>query len=225
MTERNGTVALVVRRSLDNTYYIIRTMPDGTSTTCDLTGSFKNSAYSFRPAIAPDGSVYITANITDSFGDNYLALYQYAPDGSLKETLMKKKNTEHHSVIDISEEGDIYILDKDNDDGYNYVLYKNGEVFTVIHPEGSFNTLIALSITGGHIYIGIADNNDKKTTILRDGVVLHTLDDNSFNCRKPIQVTSSGDVYFASTYHIYKNGSMYMLATNDWSLDGFAVVE
>ncbi|MBO4476591.1 MAG: Ig domain-containing protein [Bacteroidales bacterium] len=225
MTERNGTVALVVRSSLNDTYYIIRTMPDGTSTTCNLTGSFKNSPYSFRAAIAPDGSIHITANITNSFGDYYLALYQYAPDGSLKETLMKKKNTAHHSVIDISEEGDIYILDKDNDDGHNYVLYKNGEVFTLINPEGSFNSQIALSISGGHIYVAIADNNNDKTTILRDGTVLYTLDDDWFNCEHPIQVTTSGDVYFASTYHIYKNGSMYMLSANENPIGCFAVVE
>ena len=231
MTERNGTVALVVRSPLDDTYYIIRTKPDGTSTTCNLTGSFKNSAYSFRAAIAPDGSVYITANITDSFGDHYLALYQYAPDGSLKETLMKTKNTAHHSVIDISEEGDIYILDQENryDGGqyhYEKVLYKNGVQVDIIDlGKDTGNTLIALSVTGGHIYVAVADINNYKTTILRDGVVLHTLDDNWFSVEHPIQVTSSGDVYFASTYHIYKNGSMYMLATNDWSLDGFAVVE
>ena len=231
MTERNGTVALVVRSPLDNTYYIIRTMPDGTSTTCDLTGSFKNSAYSFRAAIAPDGSVYITANITDSFGDNYLALYQYAPDGSLKETLMKKKGSAHSSVIDISEEGDIYILDQEerfSDWHYYYekVLYKNGEQADIIDlGEDTGNTRIALHVTGGHIYVAIADYNNDKTTILRDGTVLYTLDDNSFSVEHPIQVTTSGDVYFASTYHIYKNSSMYMLATNELSIDAYAVVE
>ena len=149
-------------------------------------------------------------------------------------TEISKRN--HTPAIDISDEGDVYILRVEEGDSYGTykdVLTKNGqELYVIQHP--GFH-VAAICAAGGHVYWAVCfqtdDENDQKIIEYCDGTVILTLEQKGgggFNNNKedfrPLVVTSTGDVYVATWYRIYKNDNQ-LFALADLSYSMFCVVE
>lgn len=229
MAVRNGTVAFVIKRYSDSARYIIRIAPDGTAERCDITGILKvldNTSC----ALAPNGDLYVVAMITDSFGDRYFGYYKYTVDGTLTETLIRK-NGSSGPLIEISDEGDIYVLDTESSGGFYSVLYKNWERGAVIDraEDGYFNT--ALTYSGGHVYTATLSVNYMNGHIVErlDGEVVRTLEAGEgghFNSvSRPLQVSSSGDIYLSSCNYIFKNDNALYSVPNDDHISHFCIME
>ncbi|MBR3075411.1 MAG: hypothetical protein IKH11_06620 [Bacteroidales bacterium] len=225
-TIRDGKIALILKR--DNytaSFYILMINPDGTSTKYEMTGSYKPSHYRFRAALAPDGNLYVTANVITPDNESYLAMYKYTADGASTESFIKKKTTSHESAIAITDSGDIYILDKDNDDGYKYLLYKNGRLFSTYEvPDSEWNSSIAILAHRNNVYY--ASTTTGKSRLFLNGRLFRNFESGnlSFGCAYPIQISATGDIYLSLFDKIYKNDSI-LYSTEDQFFDRVCVVD
>ena len=230
MTARNGTVAIVWHDWSSGRDYVVIIKPDGTSTTSYIDGSYARMQ-NVRSALAPNGDLYIAAPIKNSYGEYSTVLYKYS-GGKWSETEISKRN--HTPAIDISDEGDVYILRVEQSDGtFKDVLTKNGQELYAIQQPGYHD--VALCTAGGHIYYAVcfntSDENDQKIIEYCDGTVIRTLEQKGGGCFennkedfRPLVVTSTGDVYVATWYRIYKNDNQ-LFALADLSYSMFCVVE
>ena len=231
MTARNGTVAIVWHDWSSGRDYVVIIKPDGTSTTSYIDGSYARMQ-NVRSALAPNGDLYIAAPIKNSYGEYSTVLYKYS-GGKWSETEISKRN--HTPAIDISDEGDVYILRVEQSDGtFKDVLTKNGQELYAIQQPGYHD--VALCTAGGHIYYAVcfntSDENDQKIIEYCDGTVIRTLEQKGGGCFennkedfRPLVVTSTGDVYVATWYRIYKNDNQLFTLDSDYAYDMFCVVE
>lgn len=202
MTVRNGKAAAVFKNGDD--YYVSIVSPDGSVKFVDITGDFQ-SISDISCAWAPNGDLYILANTKDAFLVYSITLFRYKADGTWAEPeTIRKSIYSGHLAID--ENGDVYIFTKKDDiergHGFVLLLYKNGEICSEVDKPDGY-TPQALCVYGGHVYTAVQANS--QTVIRCDGEPLYTLETPGALINIALQVTSSGDVYLASEYHIYKN--------------------
>lgn len=230
-TARNGYLAAVYKdNNSDDSYYAIRFAPDGTSTRCDI-ACVLGPSHMIHSALAPNGDLHLAAQIWDPFGDYYLVTYVFTVEGKLIETKIIKDNVlgSTKAMIDISDEGDVYILNNENvGETTKAVLYKNG---TVVSSYGDIENypILALKAANGHVYTAVLDIGIGKIVERCDDTVIRTLqvDENqSFDdyIGHPLQVTSNGDIYLATSNYIYKNDNAIVSVPEDY-ICYFCVVE
>ncbi|MBO4476507.1 MAG: Ig domain-containing protein [Bacteroidales bacterium] len=220
MSSCNGYVGIVLWEGEDS-FYIVRINHDGTSSRKYITGRAVSFSWTkMFCAMAPDGTFDIVDVIWDSFGSRYMAIYEYANDGTLTETLIKP-DFNGFSAIGISDEGDRYIL---SGNGTDVELLKNEEV--VYNTTVNGNERYGLHATGGHVYTAVQCETGGRLTMEEacDGKPVRTLNLNDICIKNPLIVSSSGDMYVATENHIYKNEKTLFTITDTW-LTGFAVVE
>lgn len=234
MTARNGTVAIVWHDWSSGRDYVVIIKPDGTSTTSYIDGSYV-VMQNVRSALAPNGDLYIAAPIRNSYNEYSTVLYKYS-GGVWTETKISKRTDT--PAIDISEEGDVYIVCVEEGESYGTfkdVLTKNGQELYAIQQPGFH--VVALCAAGGHVYFAVcfqtSDENDRKIIEYCDGTIIRTLEQkgggafkNNKEDFRPLVVTSSGDVYVATWYRIYKNDNqLFALDAEGLNYAMFCVVE
>ena len=235
MTVRDGKVALAMSGSGGQDIYILIVSPDGTITSCDITGNETSSLRGANEdrmycALAPDGSLYVSAYIQDSFYTDYLALYRYTTDGKLTEYLLKKGNSSTVPIIGFSGSGDVQILGKEYNNEKKFeelTLYNQyGDVISTIPSDWPFDWA-AFRMVDDHIYTATYNYQKQIAEERRDGQVLRTYDigsDSYCQQKNPFFITSSGDNYLGMNHHVYKNGSVLYSIPDD-VLRTFCVVE
>ena len=189
-------------------------------------------------SVAPDGEIYVSCQIRDSFSQHYLAMYALADDGSVKETLIEK-NSLSRPKIGVTESGDVYIVGSDYDKGKESVrMYKNG-VFEKAIDAVDENLDVSLRCVGNDVYVAVNDENAKQIRVFKNGVKYQTLDYSqeislyyASGYLEPMWVTSGGDVYLSvlengSLFRVYKNGKNIFTADNSGALSyqPFCVIE
>ena len=129
--------------------------------------------------------------------------------------------------MDISEQGDIYILADCYSDGI--ILYQNGKEYANLGTYRVSNGLCICS-AGGHIYTAVlcqpADEN-YCINVKCDGATLRELNvgEQTFDLMvNPLHVTSEGDMYIALEHTIYKNDNV-LFSLPDGAIQHFCVVE
>ena len=213
----SGNKIGMLLESSSRAYSVARFNLDGTYTTCDLVGT---GAAIFSPdiAMAPNGDLYVACCLKDSFGEEYLAQYKYAMDGTLTEQLIRK-NRYAKPCIAVSEESDVYILDDNFVAGdHQVVLYRNGEEYMGLDTP-LYNIQLAVASRGGHVYTVVTDGPGLTMRVRRDDELLYSIvsDEKEFNSgfTNPICVSSTGDIYVAMSYGF--NG-VSCIFKNDWTL-------
>ncbi|MCR5326681.1 MAG: Ig-like domain-containing protein [Bacteroidales bacterium] len=234
MSIRNGTVAVLTKfdDEVNKRPYMLSVIrSDGTFTLSEMEGEYSDIRH-WRCAWAPNGNLIVAAGIKDPFGDYWLATYTYSPDGKWSEKRLAKEYF-NSCAIDITEDGDVYIMaiDQDSNKKGIVVLYKNGEKHSVFGELDTHNSNVAMHISGGHIYAAVHDINECKIKEYLDGTLIRTLtfdDINSvsWSSPRPLYVTSSGDMYLETKYCIYKNDAKVFTAPGgDYNFDQFCVIE
>ena len=205
---------------------------DGNLVKIPIEGTFTN-IYSPKMATHPDGRIFVSARIKDSFGDSYQVLYTIHPDNTVIEDRLRKTYCDAPAVT-VSEDGDIYLYGckESSDDNYQYqaFLSKNGEEFDGYEQFNSDYGAVAITCQGGHVYTAI-DNNQDEIRIRKDGKLLYTIKARGVIDsvgEEPLIVTPSGDVYLSvfegsEVYSVYKNGErLYTIDHKYYSRRPFA---
>lgn len=236
----NGTVALVFTPSGDSMPKLLRVRPDGSM---DVTAIIGSASWIVFPqvGVAPDGSIYVVADIEDSFGDYHLAQYVLGPASTtLSETLFTDGYTEVFPSIDISEEGDVYCAyySRDIDGLYGVQVLKNGEPSAVFVPQKvEVTDQNAIQVRDGHVYTAVLDRINQKIYVNKDKALYLTVDfasDCSLADGAAMAVSSEGDVYLSILRYedpswgnvglLYKNDQILYTDYDD-SLRSFCIVE
>lgn len=222
---RDGKVAFAFYRDsgLDN--YVIVIDPDGTVTRSDIPGDHKNM-YSMSSAISPSGDLYISSSFKDSFNDRHLGLFKYSADGEWSYTELAGGDVSD-GYVGVSDDGDVYVTSKEGGYGYTGILFKNGERSVYYKDEEYFQ--FEMCVAGGRVYIAVLEMKEVRTLTVRcDGDVIQKYEvGDDQQLKGGMYVTSSGDVYIATTNHIYKNDKVLFTVSsaNNSSLRNFCVVE
>ena len=224
MAARDGRVAVIDNPSDSRDYFVVIYNPDGSFTTSKLSGSFSRLDYTFC-IWTPSGDLHVVTHMQDVYNEQYLADYKYSKDGTWKETLIAKEASNISAAI--SEEGDIYAL-ANIKNGNQVVLYKNGEVDSVVDNDTGGYLHLDLCVKGGNVYTVVSDVHRKKITIRRDADVIQTIDadDDTRHLSDDIHslyVTSRVDIYLAAWYLIFKN-SKAIYSTGDSYINHFCVI-
>lgn len=226
MSARGGKTAAVFGANRYNNYLVI-VNPDGTKTSSSIPCDFRIDDISC--AVSPSGDVYIAANYQDSFDTYHLVVYKYSPDGNWSESKLNKDSS-YAGYVQVSDGGDVYVLTTIAQvDGYHAVLYKNQEGPSELYYSKHY-IQSQFSVTGGHVHSAVIEFGDTANTIteMRDGNVVRTfstsVEDQFGVLEGLLAVTSSGDSYVATNFHIYKNGNLLYTVPDGW-LRGFCVVE
>ncbi len=227
ISAKDGTVAMVTKSWEGGEHWsIIRIAPDGTTTRCLITGTFKWMRDKLDSGIAADGTLYVATSIRDAFYHNWLALYELSTDGTLTETLLRE-NYDYIPVMDISEQGDIYILADCSPDGI--ILYQNGKEYANLGTYVNSNGLCIRS-AGGHTYTAILHKPAEDSYCINvkcDGTTLRELNvgKQTFDLLiNPLHVTDAGDIYIALKHSIYKNDNV-LYSLPDGAIHLFCVME
>lgn len=227
ISAKDGTVAMVTKSWEGGEHWsIIRIAPDGTTTRCLITGTLKWMSDKLDSGIAADGTLYVATSIRDAFYNNWLALYELSTDGTLTETLLRE-NCDEKPVMDISEQGDIYILADCHSDGI--ILYQNGKEYANLGTYVNSNGLCIRS-AGGHTYTAILLKPAEDSYCINvkcDGTTLRELNvgKQTFDLLiNPLHVTDAGDIYIALEHSIYKNDNV-LYSLPDGAIHLFCVVE
>ena len=227
ISAKDGTVAMVTKSWEGGEHWsIIRISPDGTTTRCLITGTLKWMRDKLDSGIAADGTLYVATSIQDAFYHNWLALYELSTDGTLTETLLRE-NYDAKPVMDISEQGDIYILADCHSDGI--ILYQNGKEYANLGTYVNSNGLCIRS-AGGHTYTAILHEPAEDSNCINvkcDGTTLRELNvgKQTFDLLiNPLHVTDAGDIYIALEHSIYKNDNV-LYSLPDGAIHLFCVVE
>lgn len=227
ISAKDGTVAMVTKSWEGGEHWsIIRIAPDGTTTRCLITGTLKWMSDTLDSGIATDGTLYVATSIRDAFYHNWLALYELSTDGTLTETLLRE-NYDAKTVMDISEQGDVYILADCHNDGI--ILYKNGNEYSNLGTYRDSNGLCICS-AGGHTYTAILHEPAEDSNCINvkcDGTTLRELNvgTQTFDLLiNPLHITDAGDIYIALEHSIYKNDNV-LFSLPDGAIQHFCVVE
>ena len=191
--------------------------PEGQITTCDLTGSFTRATVS-DIAISPDGrNIYVASNITDNFGDDYVAQYKWDESGALTETLLLKTQI-GSPYIDVTDYGNVYVSNAKYDDNNQQeaAIYLNG-VLDYAFDKADYNMDVTLMAKGNYLYTATINGPDRMLRLRCDYGDLQEvkLDETmTFIRQKPLFVSSSGKYYTVlmtysmSDFYIYENTTM-----------------
>jgi uncharacterized protein YjdB len=218
MEVRDETVCILQQNGTGANYSVVVVKSDGTVASYPITGSFKGF-YTPDLALAPDGTVYVSARIKDAFNAGYIALYKLNPDGSWSETLLES-DTSSNTCIDVTENGDVYVF-VSAEGGTSKIghMFKNGELYQTFGTS-PYNLDLALRCIGNDVYAAAEDFVERTVTIYKNGEALFTISADydivltSSRPTRPLWVTADGDVYFSiaphtvGSYRLYKNGTM-----------------
>lgn len=213
---KNGYGAILFEKSAFN-YMLCKITPEGQITTCDLTGSFTRASVA-DIAISPDGrNVYVATQITDTFGEKYLAQYKWDDTGALTETLICEISA-GYPYIDVSRDGNVFIANVQ----YNKYNKQEGSLFVNgvkehSYDQADYNMGITLMARNNYLYTATLDEPERILRLRCDGGDLQEVKlDNTltFIRQKPLFVSSSGKYYTVlmtytlSDFYVYENTTM-----------------
>jgi uncharacterized protein YjdB len=181
-------------------------------------GQFSN-IYSPKMATHPDGRIFVSASIKDSFGDYHEALYTISKDNSVGEEFLADGYSSDRG-IEVSQDGNLYVYYVEEDT--KAILVKNGEKLDG-YDMAEFIESVAVACAGGHVYTAIQDDPKQEIRIRKDGNLLYTIESKIGieEGPRPLVVTPSGDVYIAvhegvKLSALYKNGERIYLVQNTY---------
>ena len=222
MAAHNGKVAFTCYSEGGKNNYVIIVNPDGTVTRSEIPGDYKYM-YDMPCAFSPSGDLYIAADFKDPFGYEHLGVYKYSIGGEWSYSQLPG-NDLSYGRIGISEEGDVYVLTKHTFQGNSAALFKNGEEVSILDHSPNYID-IDICVVGGHVYTIAVDTEETIAVERCDGNLIRTVDtDNSYFLN--MQVTTSGDIYFATGRRIYKNDDLlFTIPYEAYPISYFCVVE
>ena len=211
---------------------------DGSGKVTAVKAGSATRVYFGNMSVAPNGEIYLTCHIRDSFNQDYLSMYKLSGDGSVTEVLIGQ-NRIARPDIGVTDEGDVYILAANYDAGKeSWRLFKNGKLDKVI-DQVETNLESCLRCVGNDVYTVINDETNRQIRVHKNGTEYQTLDYSqevylryASGDTNPSWVNADGDVYLSvlengSLCRVYKNGKIIYScdATGELSMQPFRVIE